>query len=313
MPLGTFIISFDCEGKWGMADRITPHHDRFLNEANIERAYAKIVDLLARHDVPATFAFVMAFTLSATEFSRYSDRLYDVQFQGSNWFRYFRTQITAGNSDGWFAPRAIDIVRSRPEHEIACHGFSHLPIGDSTVHRFEAVHEIQSAEAVAREKGLTLKTFIFPRNLIGHTDLLAAAGYIGYRGRLVHSSGTAARKLSALAEWNVLARAQPHGLQDNGLQVIPPGNFMNWRRGARKLVPPPVTSLRWYNILKDAVRRGMVAHIWLHPHNIIDGPETFDVLCGIVSMAAQLRDVGELRILTQREYCTEAVNRPAPT
>jgi peptidoglycan/xylan/chitin deacetylase (PgdA/CDA1 family) len=313
MALGTFIISFDCEGKWGMADRITPHHDRFLTEANIERAYERIVDLLARHEVPATFAFVMAFTLSATEFSRYSDRLYDVSFHGSSWLRCFRSQIATGRSDGWFAPRAIDIVRSCSGHEIACHGFSHLPIGDSTVCRLEAAHEIQSADAIAREKGLNLKTFVFPRNLIGHTDLLAAAGYIGYRGRLVRSTGTAVGKLSALAEWNVLARAQPHGVQDNGLQVIPPGNFLNWRRGARKLVPRGVTSLRWYNILKDAVHRGMVAHIWLHPHNIIDGPETFDVLCQIISMAAQLRDVGELRILTQREYCTEAVNRPAPT
>src|SRR5262249_26677342 len=235
MTVGTFIISFDCEGKWGMADRITPHHDRFLTESNIERAYTKIVDLLARHDVPATFAFVMAFTLSTTEFSRYSDRLHDVQFQGSNWLRYFRSQIAAGHSDGWFAPHAIDIVRSRPEHEIACHGFSHLPIGDSGVARLEAAHEIQSAEAVAREKGLKLKTFVFPRNLIGHTDLLAAAGYIGYRDCLVHSTGPAAAKLSAAAEWNVLGRAQPHGMQHNGLQVIPAGNFLNWRRGARKL------------------------------------------------------------------------------
>jgi peptidoglycan/xylan/chitin deacetylase (PgdA/CDA1 family) len=310
---GTFIISFDCEGKWGMADRITPHHNQFLTESNIERAYEKIVDLLARHDVPATFAFVMAFTLSTTEFARYSDRLHDVQFHGSNWLRYFRSQIATGHSDGWFAPRAIDIVRSRPEHEIACHGFSHLPIGDSTIGRLEAAHEIESAEAVAREKGLKLKTFVFPRNLIGHTDLLAAAGYIGYRSRLVHSTRTAAGALSAAAEWNVLTRAQLHGVQHNGLQVIPPGNFLNWRRGARKLVPRRVTSLRWYNILKDAVHRGIVAHIWLHPHNIIDGPETFDVLCNIVSMAAQLRNLGKLRIVTQREYCTEAVNRPAPT
>ena len=42
------------------------------------------------------------------------------------------------------------------------------------------------------------------------------------------------------------------------------------------------------------------------------GNEKIDVLCEIVSMAAHLRNLGALRILTQRDYCTEAAKHPAP-
>ena len=30
---GRFIISLDCEGKWGMADKLQPYHHRLLTDA----------------------------------------------------------------------------------------------------------------------------------------------------------------------------------------------------------------------------------------------------------------------------------------
>lgn len=301
MDAGCFIISLDCEGKWGMADHIGPHHDRFLTTENLENAYTRIGALFARHHVPATFAFVMAFTLSPAEFARHRERFVDVEIEGGNWLRHFRRQMEDGHAEGWFAPRAFDEVRARPEHEIGCHGFSHLPLGISGVGRREAEHEIGAASTVAAEKGVELRTFVFPRNLIAHTSVLAAAGYTGYRGRLVQSEGVSGK----LSELNVAESAQAHGGWSGTLRVIPPGHFLNWRRGVRKLVPRPVTVRRWRHILEDAADRGRVAHLWLHPHNVIDGPETFDTLSSIVAYAAKLRDRGKIAIVTQRQYCEQ--------
>jgi peptidoglycan/xylan/chitin deacetylase (PgdA/CDA1 family) len=283
-----------------MADHITAHQEAHLTHRNLVRAYCTLVNLFAAHDVPATFAFVMAFLLEPHERQALGDRLFDVEVEGQNWLRHYRAAQERGDVDGWFCPEALAIVQSSPRHEIACHGFCHVPLNEGAIDRVSVIRELESAMLVAERKGLRLETFIYPRNRVGHLSELAAAGFKGFRAR---RGDLPLGRIGNLAiELDLFDRAQEPAGVEAGLQVIPPGYFLNWQRGLRRLVPRAASRMRWRSILTDAADKGRVAHVFLHPHNLIDGPGTLERLDDILTEAVRLRAQGRLEIITQVEY-----------
>ena len=77
MP-GTFIISLDCEGKWGIADRDNRIESGFITRSALIRAYESLLRVLSVYEASATFAFVMALTLTKNELDDWMPRLTDV-------------------------------------------------------------------------------------------------------------------------------------------------------------------------------------------------------------------------------------------
>ena len=238
-----FIISLDCEGKWGMADNLQPYHHELLTDAALARAYERLVGLFGRYEVPATFAFVMAFTLSPEEREQFRSELFGDA--SDPWLRAYQEGAAGGKTEGWHVPDALNIVRDACVHEIACHSFCHRPLGDDSISAEGVNAELNAANAVARLKGLLLETFVYPRNEVGHLDELRANGFVGYRERLRRPRGSVGRVLSLAEEMNVWAPAQPASPVTEGIVPIPSGRFLNWRFGARAWVPARVTSARW--------------------------------------------------------------------
>ena len=300
---GAFILSLDCEGKWGMADRIDGALDGRLTEAKLRDAYRRLLALFGTLKLPASFAFVGAFTLDRRERARFADWFEDVEVGGSNWLHHFRRQGD-GAAEGWFLPDALAMTRDAGLHEIASHGFAHLPVG-AGVGRAEASREFGRARALAAERAEPPpRTYVYPRNLVAHRGALAAAGFVGHRASRTPTRGDGGRVGVALKEWNVVQRADPHAPADGGAPLpVPAGHFLNWRVGLRERVPMAVTTRRWRSMLEDAARRGRVAHLWLHPHNVIDSPRTLESLAAICRIAADLREKGRIEILTQADYC----------
>ena len=89
--------------------------------------------------------------------------------------------------------------------------------------------------------------------------------------------------------------------------AVPPGYFLNWRSGARRLVPRWATRWRWRSIIEDAVNNDRVAHVWLHPHNIITSPETLELLDFLLVEVVQRGGAVACGLLTQATYCCEAL------
>jgi peptidoglycan/xylan/chitin deacetylase (PgdA/CDA1 family) len=294
--IGKFIVSLDCEGKWGMADAIGPQHD-FITEISLKKAYIDLLQALKSYDMKATFAFVGAFTLTNQERMEYADMFLDTLYQGNNWIRNFRKAQLQGLFEGWFCPEAYEIVKNAG-HEIASHGFSHIPFDDPNTPKSALEADLVAAVTIAQRKGIQLETFIYPRNRIGHLNLLRAHGFRGYRESIPEVNKIA----SISRELNIFENAQPQGTGSEDMVAIPAGYFLNWRVGLRRRIPKAITIARWRSILNSASDTGRVAHLWLHPHNIISGPETFDVFQEILSYAAKLRDAGKLVVSTQIDY-----------
>ena len=303
----TFILSLDCEGKWGMADCLKPFHHQAITSANLTKAYRQLLDTLDRHGISATFAFVMAFALSESERTRFQV-LDEEANPDDRWLRHYWDCLKAGLGDGWHQPEAFDMVRSSGLHEIASHGFCHRPLADAAIDPPGARCELRLATEAAKLKQIELRTLVFPRNEVGNLEAVRATGYQGYRARLDRRRGRAA---ALLEEYNVWRAPQSVTDVTDGLVVIPSGRFFNWRFGPRKLVPPAVTVARWRHQLETCARHGGVVHLWLHPHNLITGPGTASVLDKVLAHVASLRQQGGIRVMTQVDYCREMLARPA--
>ena len=306
-----FIMSLDCEGKWGMADGLRPYHHRDLTDRNLVQAYAQLLAMLARHDIAATFAFVMAFTLSEAQRRGFAvlDRQ---QNPGDGWLRHYWASLDAGLNEGWHVPEALDRVRGDGRHEIASHSFCHRPLGDDVIDEAEAAAELAHAAEAAKLKQVELRTLVFPRNQVGNLGAVRSAGYLGYRTRLDRPGGARGKAGALLDEFDTRAAPQEPLADRQGLVAIPPGRFFNWRFGLRRLVPPPVTVARWRNQLDRCAREGGIVHLWLHPHNLITGPGTANVLAEVLGHVARLRDRGAIEVLTQRQYCERQIAAARP-
>jgi peptidoglycan/xylan/chitin deacetylase (PgdA/CDA1 family) len=306
--MGSFIISLDCEGKWGNADGLTPRFNRLVTDDALAAVYDQLVAMFARYDLPATFAYVMAFTLSKEEREQFPELRTDGDDGQDAWLSHYWREVRNGNASGWFQPHALDVVVADGRHEVACHSFCHRPLHDQFISAEGAGAELRAAQAVARLKGLSPSTFIFPRNMVGNLPVLKSMGYIGYRTLLPRRGDAFGRAMRVVEELNIWPQPQPVETPAPGEMVkIPAGYFFNWRSGARQAVPPEVTVWRWKNLLNRAARSGGVAHLWLHPHNLITGPGTARTLDRVLAHAARLRDKGKFQVVTQDGYCRQVL------
>ena len=282
---GRFILSLDCEGKWGIADHLKPIDDVQLSGKRLVSAYQDIVDLLDRFEIPATFAVVGLFSLSPDELrmlphAEIAGRLpYTVEAM---------RRLSGSDFDGWHGEWLRAMLGTA--HEVASHGITHTPFDQMTIDDVKFELSLMSVD-----RG---QTFIFPRNKVAHLDLLEQAGFVGYR--TAKRSGRVGRYLGEL---NIFEKAEPVlPVSDFEIAPIAAGHFINWKSGVRAAIPVAVTRKRAAAMLDDAVRTGGVVHYWTHPENIASAPATLDCLSAILQEVKIRRDQGEIRVETQMSH-----------
>ncbi|HMI40543.1 MAG TPA: hypothetical protein VK485_04870 [Sphingomicrobium sp.] len=291
-----FILSLDCEGKWGVADVLTPVEHATLSTKRLVDAYGKILALLDEFDVPATFAFVGLFGESQTSFARLTPELEPLAARSPYYLGAALRDIRDGSRDGWHGDWAIEAVKgSRAAHEIALHGVTHVPWG--SVDRQYLRDELKLLPLLQSPVNQA-ETFIYPRNEVAHIDLLTEIGMRGYRLSRTFPS----RAASLASEFNPFSAPEDGLPAKDGLCRIPAGYFVNWRHGARRLVPRALSDLRARQMLLRAERASRVVHYWLHPENVASAPDTLNNLRDVVAFAARMRDAGRCEILTQKVY-----------
>lgn len=294
-----------------MADELTPYHHHVLTDQALRDVYSRLLRLLGQYEIAATFAFVMAFTLTPEERRALENVLGEDRNPNDPWLTHYWAALKAGQSQGWHVPEAFEAVAANDRHEIACHGFSHRPLGDNSISAKGAEADFECALAVAERKGVALETVVFPRNEVGHVDLLPKLGFMGYREALRRPSGRFGRALHLASEFDVRPPSQRHSSKPNGGEAvrIPPGYFLNWPFGPRKLVPDGVTIRRWRNLLRRTADEGTVAHLWLHPHNLITSARSGPLLETILGDVADLQQKGKLKVMTQTQYCQAVLSQ----
>ncbi len=290
---GICIISFDCEGRWGLADQAYEPLTQMITDENLRESYDDIFASLTAADLPATFACVQLFLRDHKDVSDDELNSYGATFP------YLRDVRAARADDlsGWHAPWLLDAIPKN--HEIGLHGFTHIPWSELSPDQARA--ELANTPAEFR------RTLIYPRNDVAHTDLLAEYGCEGYRVASKKRKGAA----KLLAEANPYsAPAEPIKTGGNVVE-IPGGYFINWQRGARRHIPQSLSRMRARNCLRDAAKTGGVAHFWIHPENIATHPKTMQNFQAIVDEVARAHSAGDINVMTQIEYCRHVQSESA--
>jgi len=273
---GIVTLSFDCEAKWGMAD-LNLEWKKDLTNENLIEAYEYILEILKKYNIPSTFAFVGAMTETKDRFIGETEAL----MKGSNhaeWLKPIFNQITK-DDDGWFFPNIIDLCKKDNMHEIASHGYTHIPFGNLS--EDEINEEMKLIKDWSLRHEINCKTLIFPRNDINFIEKLNNYNIELYRSApILFNVKNFPKYLNTFfEEFNIFKESEE--LDSEGIS-LPGGVFINWKYGPRKIIPKTISNIRYKNILNHAEKRKRVAHFWTHPHNFITAPESkriFEKLC----------------------------------
>ena len=301
-------VSLDLELIWGVRDHVGPGHPYLNWLQGVRPAVRALLTLFAAARVPACWAAV--------------GHLFYEEYRGELGRKHPempRPTRPAGAPD-WYADLPLGDTRSAPlwygadlieqiagcpvAQEIGGHTFSHLAATDPGVTRELFAAELAKSNELAARRGLRLRSLVFPRNRVGHLDVLREHGYVAYRGpnsewywrlpgRKLQAAGRLASDLAALTppvDLPVLKR--------QGVVEVPHSMFFAPFWGPARLVPAGARVAQGIRGLERAVRRGGVFHIYSHPHNF--GQHTarlVDALGAVLYHGARLRDRGDLCIL----------------
>ncbi len=309
LETGVFTISLDFELIWGTLDLFGP--EAFRRACEIERAEVidRLLELFLEFEFPATWCILGHLFLD-----RCDGRHPGIPPSNHDWVRgdWFDND-PGGSEDGtsiFLGRSLVEKIRNcAVRQEIGSHSFSHVIFSDKGCSRETAAGEIAECVRLAREMEIELRSFAFPRNEIGHLDVLKESGFLCYRGveenwyenrRLPESL----RRMMRLFE--VLRVAPPRTvvpqMTASGLWNIPGSTMYFPIHGGRKIIPMAWRTRRIYKGLDAAADKKQIFHLWFHPTNLAE--ETANMISGLRDMldrAALLREAGKLRFLSMQD------------
>lgn len=305
---GVFTLSLDFELIWGTLDLFGA--EAFRRACEVERAVVigRLLDLLCEYQIPATWCVLGHLLLDrcAPKDGRMHPEIVRPahRWVRGDWFAHDRggTEETAPL---FFGRRLVEKIRACPvPQEIGCHSFSHVIFGDGGCSAATAESEVAACVGLAREMGIELRSFAFPRNRVAHLDVLRRHGFRCYRGPgpRWYERDEDVGPLGRLAHlWDVLLAAPPPTVLPerdvSGLWNIPGSMIYFPMHGVRRWIPVSRRVKRALKGLDTAARSRRVFHLWFHPTNLADGLDPmFAGLRAILERAAALRRSGELEV-----------------
>ncbi|EMA71067.1 DUF2334 domain-containing protein [Halorubrum distributum] len=296
---GRFVISLDTELSWGSFDTagVEYHKQAYRNTREVVDGLCSLFDA---YEVPVTWALVMHLFDDCDG----NHELNSPQFDWVDWNTAMPC-VTDTDQELWYAPEVLERIRSTTvDHEIGLHGYSHLILGADGCTRSTAQSEVEKAVAVANRCGIDPETYIFPRNEIGHLDVLRDNGLQFFRGvdarwyerRL---SGVLQKPLRFADETLQWTPPVVSPRKRDGLVELPGSQILRPFDGPWHYTPADSQLVRAKRGLNRAAQTGQVFHLWFHPFNLGTSiARHLSLMEEIVSYAAELRDRDEIEICT---------------
>lgn len=267
--MGSVVVSVDAELAWGFHDMEAPPADRI---AAGRPGWLALLSLFERYRVPATWAVVGHLFLSDC------DGTHPEHPAPIGWFEHERGSDRTPDERRFGRDLVSAIGSADVAHDVGAHTFSHVELGDPRTTRELARAEVAASLEVAHRDGLDPVSFVFPRNNVGHRDVLAAYGFRCYRG--VRPDGDdgprlfgPARKLAGATVGDPPSPVTP-SVDEYGLVNVPASLYLFGFEGLPRSIVEPVIGdpiVRQARRGIDAAARSEgVFHVWLHPNNLVD-------------------------------------------
>lgn len=274
---GSLIISLDFELYWGIRDKKTKetYGSHILGA---KEAIPKMVKLFENYGVHSTFAIVgFLFCGSKKEIIRYSPLL-KPNYSNKNLSPYEKDYFEKIENDAdpfHTARELVNLLKNSSNIEIGTHTFSHyycLEEGQ-TIEEFES--DLESADRIATDNGIQIKSIVFPRNQVSadYLEVCENKGINRYRGNprqfFGQKNGFKNRMKRFADSYIPLGVETVYDYSD-----IKEGNLYNVK--ASRFLRPYSSKLAFLEKLKVqritnemtlAAKEHKVYHLWWHPHN----------------------------------------------
>lgn len=299
--MGTVVVSADAELGWGFHD-LQDKPDARLD--NARSGWRRFHELCERYRIPVTWAVVGHLFLDDCD-GRHADHP-----APDGWFDHERGPDAMSPSLRFGGGLVDDIVESSVEHDIGLHTFSHVLFEDPGTTREMARAEVARGLEAANARGLEPGSFVFPRNQVNHTDILASYGLRSYRGTMP-GDGSVRETVRKFAEATVVQpepRLVTPYVDSYGLVNVPASLFLfSFEGPARSAVEPlfgdPVLRQAKRGIDAAAAVDG-VFHMWLHPNNIVTDRDARRIE-RVFAYLAERRDESAVRVRTMDDVAAE--------
>jgi peptidoglycan/xylan/chitin deacetylase (PgdA/CDA1 family) len=317
----SFVLSLDTELMWGSFHRMSPAQFE-AGYPDVRGVIRAVLSLLDRYEVPATWAVVGHLFLEDCERGSsglaHAGMIHPKQsWWSADW--YEKDPCTDRERDHlWYGPDILDMIQgASTAQEIGSHSFAHPHFGDPEMSREAAASDLDACIDAARDRGIQLRSFVFPANSEGHHHLLQERGFRAYRG--TGPEELRVRRLPKPLQRPVRLATQIVGARPlvgkpvetlPGLWDIPASMLLLTRTGLRKLSTHQARLRRVRAGISAASRSASVFHLWTHPWNMADDP-TFhlNLLHDILEDVARAREAGQLRVETMGQLADRLSRR----
>jgi hypothetical protein len=306
---GTFVLSLDVELAWGSFDeRLGPELIRAAEWEN-RRGIPKLLEVLCRHRISATWAFVGHATLDCCSgHPVLAPVSYD--WYSGDWFQRDPASNEARHPE-WYARSCfLKVLRAPCPQEIGFHSFSHVDFVNPGTPRRRAIQEIAACREIAREFGIPGDVFVYPRNRVGFLDELKKAGFRAFRApdaaRFRSHRAGMNKVMGVLADFFAITPLSVAPYLDNGLVALPGSMMLRSLDGWRSIIPLRARRARIMKGIDRCIQEGSTFHLWFHPINLYYQQQAiFELLEECFCSLNLLRDRGDLRIATMGEFAHE--------
>ena len=296
--MGTVTLSVDAELGWGWHDLPSPPADRI--EAG-RSGWQRLQALFDEYAVPATWAIVGHLFLDSCDGRHEDHPTPDGWFQRETGEWRARPDLRFGNG------LVRELQSASVDHDIGSHTFSHVPLWNSKTNQETARAELERSVETAADRGLSLESFIYPRNRVGHRDLLAECGFSTYRGHRprtwvdnTETLGTVAKLVRGTVPGTRPPIVEP-SIDEFGLVNVPASLYLFGFEGRARSVaeavyadPMVLKAKRGIDAVADS---DGVFHMWLHPNNLV-AERDFTRVEAILSLIDKRRRAGDIDIAT---------------
>jgi peptidoglycan/xylan/chitin deacetylase (PgdA/CDA1 family) len=254
-----------------------------------------LLKLFAKYDIPATWAIVGHLLLDVNDAQK-SVHQEMPQFK-EGWIDWEFYNALRNNRLYYSKDIVKRILTSHVKHEIGLHGFLHIPFSQCSLEVANA--ETESGIEAANNLGITLKSFVFPGNYVGHVNALKKHGFQIYREEDLRwwskDQKSLIRKFDSAAHTII---GTPASLSCNsGI----------WETSGSIFCDPQLPfTVPWRARLGlyRAIQSKKVFHIWLHPWHLLLYKILKKDLEEFLALVAQKRDEDKLQVMTMGELAS---------
>lgn len=295
------MLTFDTELAWGTRGRadLKPDYDR------TRETIRRILGILEKRDVAATWATVGHLFLDRCcrlDGVAHPEIVRPKRGDG-DW--YDEDPATSEERDPlWYGSDILGWIRGcATRQEIGCHTFGHIRSDVPGFGEAAFRSDLEACRRAADEKGISLKSFVYPENRVAFVPALKEFGFECFR------SGDTGWYASLPGPWSRIAHVLDQFLNPSapvsdpvmrdGIWELKGSMYLAHAHGWGAWLSDGQRVRKARNGIRLAAETGKTFHLWTHPFNLASDPERLiPVLDRILDFACEERSKGRLEILT---------------